>query len=1509
MAETKRVYEIRINGIKESYDGVKSLSEVLNGLSDVVVNVSNEEQKTSETRKSTASSTDALAKAQEKLNNYDRAYQEELAKVNAELSANKKEINDALKLQQAQDVVDAKQLDTYAQKQQYLSALNTLIRNHSTATEEDTQAIDRMVQESAQLQAELKATDEQMQIYVRNVGNYNEAADRVVDSHKSVRSELKELQSEMANMLANGVSRTDEGYRELVKQARALQDALGDVKDDVREGASDTRALDGLINVAQSATSAWQLYTSFVALAGDENEEATESMKKMMAIMGVLNSLQQVQNSLLANGSLTGRLYSKAVGLIQAALGLKKTAVEADTAATEANAAANEANIVSQEANAAANEASAVAEGVETAAKEANTVATGTNSGALGTNTGALGANAAANQAAATATNTMSVAQKAGAVASNILSVALRAIPLMAVIGLVMALIQNWESIWNWFKKTFPVLDTLSKKIKNFGGFLNSLITGVKATAYAIKDFLITAITSIGKSLDLLFSGHWSDAVDQFKNIFKDAGKAGTDAFNAELTKGFEKGEQERTAAAAEESNKRTKQELEELKISERNNKTYSKKYIDLQQKEFDERKAMAKGNQEELNKIKLEEMQFYADVEDKKTAYAKEQNKKREADAKKSAKAAADAQKKIEKEAEEERKALEEQKKNNQKTIESSRKADLDKWKSDIKAADDEEKKLIEDLAKILIKKYGEVSEHRTKLAILTAEKEKKEEEKIRKEQELTIKKTEALAKTASGNIEDISGKARAEIAGIDSEILDINGELVELDGKIQGEKILLNEASTTFESYLSRVDNATSRRILNMVQLLAQKAKEEKEKVLTEISDIEDKILETTKKLAKKDDDELKRQKAELETQLASAKRRLDSLFGDYAEKEIKVPVSINVDGIIANYNKLKSNLKKDNQEMSFSMSSLMEYLVGMDEVFYGLVTNEFFKSKEPEERVNNLKRLFGQFAQVLGLSDEKTVELWNDIEEIGKNDILPPDAIEKLKAYFDTGEVKINKLGTIARDAREDITSLMNYTGEQQKKAYDNLINEQNKVISNNEKIVKGYRDATKDYKLAPVMEQYDGVFKKLDRDLGLVKLNMDKTRERYATLKSAYKSYLETIAEGSEQMKAVEDAWQKKLESTKTIYGEDSMEYKQMLLEKENALQAYVIERAKVQQQIEDIENAEADLPNKWYENLYENASKIAKALEENVMNPVFDGLADLFAFQLEEAQDALEETEKLLDKAVEAREESAERMKEINEELRNDDGQNKEELQQRLAEEEVLLAQREEAERALEKEKKKREYEVEVAEYNQRKFELSQKLIEGLVNTALGITAALKYGPILGPIFAAIIGAMGALQTGIISKQIGNLKKPTKKFGEGGKVGEQGISRSHKQGGHRIEGTNIEVEGHEWVINKKSSDKYDGLLRAINDDNAGMIRRQIEIIRERRIVHTSPINKFADGGRINTLAATNAVRENNEIAALTELVKQIDFEPVVSVVDINKTQKRLVRVKEFAGSVS
>ena len=1503
MAESKRVYEIRINGIQESYEGVKSLREALSGLTDTVINVSNEEKKTSETRKSTASSTDALAKAQEKLNEYDRAYQEELAKVNAELSANKKEINDALKLQQAQDVVDAKQLDTYAQKQQYLSALNTLIRNHSTATEEDTQAIDRMVQESAQLQAELKATDEQMQIYVRNVGNYNEAADRVVDSQKSVRSELKELQSEMANMLANGVSRTDEGYRELVKQARALQDALGDVKDDIREGASDTRALDGLINVAQSATSAWQLYTSFVALAGDENEEATESMKKMMAIMGVLNSLQQVQNSLLANGSLTGRLYSKAVDLIQAALGLKKTAVEADTAATEANAAANEANVISQEANAAANEASAVAEGVETAAKEANTVATGTNSGALGTNTGALGANAAASQGAATATNTMSAAQKAGAVASKALSVALRAIPLMFIIGLVISLIQNWQIIWNWFKKTFPVLDSLSKDFKKLGGWMNAIVTGAKAVGAAVLNWLInpwkTFANVIGKILEGDFAGAWQAALDGVKNQFK-----GTmDAFNNEVVKGYARGQEQMTREQAKEEDKRLTHHNKMLTKQKNADGTYTKEYIKDTQKMYDNRKKMYKKDSDEYRKVLEEEAAFHQKVEDAKTSAAQKAAKEREAAANKAAK---DAQK----DADEYKKMIEELQKANKKAIDDSDKMIDDARKKGYKASGDAAKLQMDES----LKQYRQQLE--TAIQSETAQKAFED----------AYSKNLAMYEYYVKRIGELNEQGDTELAkGLEPLRDYLKNVLATGDAVITEFKSLNETAQETSTQSLDHIKNLAMERKSAIINLFGEEARALKASYISTVNSLNaqiDQTKEVLKTASGKTKTKLESDLTDLNSRLSFTLNAAKAELGDYYNEFMNLPVDVSVERITQ---WITTATKDFGKTLQFTAADVQNALLGVEGTISGIL-EKANKAGGIDEMVMNMRQL-GKAANVssddLNAFEEKirtTFESISQETDEYKKSLMMKDlykTVEKdmTELFSKVNSIQLSKFGTLAQGVKEQISQLDKEISENIIRAYQNVINSAEENIAHFERNIKRFQEATKGVKFEPAMQD--------DFMSGLLKgqiIDLDKTRDRYDQLLDAYTKYRDSLAEGSEEMKNREASWQVKLEASKRImeetgkiYGTNTLEYKKaqsdyekLIDEKEKEDAAYVIEYEKAQQKVDEITKKSSDLMYDYIESIANRFASITKTIQENVMNPIFDGLSDLFAFQLEEAQDALEETEKLLDKAVEAREKSAERMKEINEELRADDGQNKEALQQRLAEEEVLLVQREEAERALEKEKKKREYEVKVAEAKQRKFELQQKLIEGLVNTALGVTAALKYGPILGPIFAAIIGAMGALQTAIISKQIGNVKMP-QKYAAGGKVGEDGVSRSHKQGGHRIEDTNIEVEGGEWVINKASSKKYDSLLKSINDDNVGLVRKQIEIIKEKRIVERpNRIALMADGGQINTLAATRAVRENNEIAAISELIKQIDFQPTVSVVDINKVNKKLVRVQDLSG---
>ena len=1468
MAEGKRIYEIKINGLEESYEGVKSLREALNTLSDTVVNVSKEEQKISASRKETAAGTDALAKATQKLNEWDRSYQTELALVNKELSDNKKEIKDAIKLQEAQAVVDAKQLDSYRDKQTYLSALNTLIRNHSTATEEDRAAIDAMVQESAQLQAELKATDEQMKIYVRNVGNYPGAAEMVVESHKSLKQELKELKTEMAEMLASGVSKTDEAYLKLAERAGQLKDAMSDANQDITNFASDTRGLSNAVNLATSAVNAYQLYNSALQVFGSENEEAAQSMQKMMAVMTLLNSLQQVQNSLLTNGSATARLYSKAVELIQAALGLKKTAIEENIAVTEAQTVAEETNTAIQEANTVAQELNATS-------NQTNAASTGAATTAEVANTGAVTANTTATQANTVATNKMSVAQKAGAVASNILSVALRAIPLMAIIGLVMTLIQNWQSIWNWFKNTFPVLDTLSKKFDKFGGFMKTVKAIAKGLGEGIVNWLINPFKTFGKVMDELLKGNFEAAWNAAKEGLSKQFTGFSDAIGKELANSAKEAQDEIAQNAMKKQHEQTEYELKELIARKGNQAKYSKEGIALQKKEFEQRKALAKGNTEELKKIQLEELAFQREEHEQVTKSLENSSKARNAA---------------------ERKATQDRIKELQKWG-----YEVDTYQAKITQDIEDNKEVFEEASMNALK----LEEQRIKNSINLWDKENNRITTNVALTNKTIDNNKERIKLLEGE-RDILRNIYAlhpyeflkqQISDINTELSSLRENTLDIIGDLNNYETELSNSKATYESaYADR---------LQIVMEYFQKEQEQRKKNLKK--EIED-LQENVENLQGVIDNQLWRnsiQKINIEWEIDQGKKQIEQFtkimeeeFGKYADTEIEIPpIQIDFEQVKESFNRLSETLRQQGEKMPIGLLELTNALMGVTEKTSDQIRtieevwNDALKGGEGE-----LNKLAETLIYVLNLSEDKVENLY---EIVGKNQPFEKIKLD-LMEILSLGNFDLNKFGTASVSVIEKIRELMKDYTSGINNAYNDLVSKQDAIITNNEKIIKNFQDATKNIKFEPVMQD-DALSKFIKGQI----LNMDETRERYDNLRDAYIEYRNTVEEGSEEMQRVEEAWQVKLEATKQKYGENSIEYRLMVDEKEKSDAAYALEYEKVTQQIEEIDKKSARIREDYFESLHKRMSEIYSAFNDNVFQPIAEGFGALIDFQLEEAQEALDEITELYDKAVEARQESADRMKQINDELRADEGQNKEALQQRLAEEEVLLVQREETERALEKEKEKRKYEVDLAEARQRKFELRQKLAEGIVNTALGATAALKYGFPLGPVFAAIITAMGALQTAIIAKQIGNVKMP-QKYAAGGKVGEQGISRSHKQGGHRIEDTNIEVEGGEWVINRKSSQKYDSLLRSINDDKVGLVQKQVEIIRERRVINNNQPVRFADGGQINTLAATRAVRDNNDIQAITDLIKQIDFEPTVSVVDINRKNKNLVRVQQYAG---
>lgn len=101
----------------------------------------------------------------------------------------------------------------------------------------------------------------------------------------------------------------------------------------------------------------------------------------------------------------------------------------------------------------------------------------------------------------------------------------------------------------------------------------------------------------------------------------------------------------------------------------------------------------------------------------------------------------------------------------------------------------------------------------------------------------------------------------------------------------------------------------------------------------------------------------------------------------------------------------------------------------------------------------------------------------------------------------------------------------------------------------------------------------------------------------------------------------------------------------------------------------------------------------------------------------------------------------------------------------------------------------------------------RKIRNAQKamsITQAIINTAEAVTKALTLGPILGPIMAGAITALGAVQIGLIASQ---------KFASGGMF--------RGKGGPRDDQNVIMVSDGEYIVNAQSTKRYKHVLDAIN----------------------------------------------------------------------------------------
>ncbi len=211
------------------------------------------------------------------------------------------------------------------------------------------------------------------------------------------------------------------------------------------------------------------------------------------------------------------------------------------------------------------------------------------------------------------------------------------------------------------------------------------------------------------------------------------------------------------------------------------------------------------------------------------------------------------------------------------------------------------------------------------------------------------------------------------------------------------------------------------------------------------------------------------------------------------------------------------------------------------------------------------------------------------------------------------------------------------------------------------------------------------------------------------------------------------------------------------------------------------------------------------------------------------------------------------------------------------------------------EEELKNEKRKAEEQQKKAERNQKRVDLGQKIVEAVADVAGGVAKAIGLGPFIGPIMAAIVGAAGAVQVGIMTKQLAKLE-------DGGLLS----GKRHSQGGMRILGSNIEVEGGEYVVNRKTTQKNLGLMDYINSQDRALTPSDINSYFNQPFAAPSfapsPFAEMMQPMPVPSLP----MKDNADVERLLAGMQQIKLESRVSVTDINTVQENMVKVDEWVG---
>lgn len=580
-------------------------------------------------------------------------------------------------------------------------------------------------------------------------------------------------------------------------------------------------------------------------------------------------------------------------------------------------------------------------------------------------------------------------------------------------------------------------------------------------------------------------------------------------------------------------------------------------------------------------------------------------------------------------------------------------------------------------------------------------------------------------------------------------------------------------------------------------------------------------------------------------------------------------------------------------------------------------------------------------GDFAKIMSnhndWSDSSMMLLEEYYGTFGQN--LEQSFEERLKRVNAYANVYINDLNDIVREAEIERSKILN---EQQKKEVDEInkqigeINEQAKSIGIDFNAAPGYRKY-----LETIRDENRATYTDMEKQ-GISYINrLDALYDQLDTINQDYENKRRSLSQETnekirnnnqsyynKELDALNDFFKEaqSLADKQPVYKDGFIDIKASKNNYNEALEtmdAILIEIGKKQKKLnEDVEKGLIS-PETYTNTLAslfsleeavhsskERVQKDIKQLLPNLLRQIEDVFQILgqaatqviqsigqindaaFEKQMERLEDETDALKEQLEKQKELTQQYADDVNSIEDELATSRGDRRQHLIDQLNAQ--MAAQRESLaqEKRIEKEQEKLDAKKKKLDDDNNNRKKSQAIITAIINAALAISsAAVNTWPMPAIPMIAAATAVGAAQIAAVKAA---------KYADGGVL--QG--KSHRQGGIKVLGGSAEVEGGEYITNKRTTAKNVDLLDYINSKKRRVdLSDLIEFYADKpKSIRNISKKYFADGGQLPSLR--NDININDRILTAME---QYNERPIyVEVTEIMNKADDVRRVQTLAG---